>query len=979
MKLNTTLLRKEFLQRNNRCLNCGDSNHRIQDCKSKGCRNCNKPHHTSICFRSTNQGAKETPLTHGKSGRKTTTHTCVSHDTKVKEDGSLHQKPYTHRRDERVLLLVGTNVDILLDTGSELSFIDAKLSKSLNLPILEEKSLLIHKFGSEHPERQECNVITIDIFDQDGQQHSLHLHTSDILTTTLQRAKLSSEDLQFIRRNDIDLALPKKQNEIQPQILLGCDQLWTLLSTDGTQLGYIVSGLQRETTAIAHRVNTIVSPYLDNGYRETWERFWTMDSSGINEFHGQDIQQFRETIQLREDGYYVRLPWKEHQPPLPDNRAIAMKRLDSVLKSLKNNSWTMNEYDKTFKEQLKQGILEEVDENDPIDGILHYIPHQAVITPQKDTTKLRVVFDASAHYKGCPSLNEVIHQGPLIMPELYGMLLRFRIPSYVIIADVEKAFLQVRLQEADRDATRCLWIKDISKPPKGSNIVVYRFTRVTFGINASPFLLAFHLENGKDKHTKLTEEIQHNLYVDNLLLGAETIDERTKNLFNKLNMNLREFMSNNKDFVKHIQSVDLANNQVPKVLGIPWDSGKDEILLRCLLPEKESVTKRTVSQQLASIYDPIGFLVPLLLKAKVFLQSLWATDYAWDSPLQNSHRTRWLEIHPARIIVFTDASQQAIATCAYLSTTDDSYLIMAKSKLASLKGISTIPKLEMNAITIGTRLALAVFKSLRSTIPIHEIFILSDSEIALKWIQAPLDRKCLGVLVSNRCREIRKIVMEIMNNGTHIQFGHVPTHLNPADCATRGLSAHEFDTHYWWNGPEHIRRESSEWPTTMSLFRITWEDDNIVTATTTNHISHSNNETNSLLNWSIVHMTTRVMAQVLRFIKRCMSTSTTLQGYELKQAHEVLIRDFQQVTITDGVLRQCPQLNLQKDKAGIFRCYGRLDQSHLNDEEKSPIFITPKTPFSFLIIRDKHAEYHKGTAHTMAAVREQYWIPYEVY
>uniref|UniRef100_A0A1I7WRD4 DUF1758 domain-containing protein n=1 Tax=Heterorhabditis bacteriophora TaxID=37862 RepID=A0A1I7WRD4_HETBA len=807
-KLNTPHLRKTFLQKNNMCLNCGANNHQVQQCTAKRCRNCNKPHHTSTCFQSTIQRSPETPT---KKKRETVRSAIIMSN----EEESIPSTLHTKLTRKRANLLLGTattlntkenrlqQVDILLDTGSELSFIDSKLSTNLGLPTLEAKDLFIHKFGSKQVDRQPSRVTSMDIFDKDGTQHRLQLYTSDIITSPLECATLSTGDRQFITDHNINLAITKPRKHVQPQILLGCDQLWSLLSYNGAHiLGHMVTGLQKETETTYHS---------DSDEREMWERFWTMDSSGINEFNGPDTiernstnervwQQFRKTVQRRKDGYY-------HHPPLPDNRAIAMKRLAS--------------------DQLSLGIIEEVDEDSPTDGILHYVPHQAVITPQKETTKLRVVFDASAHYRGCPSLNEVIHQGPLIMPELYGMLLRFRIPSYAIIADVEKAFLQVRLQEADRDATRCLWIRDISKPPEGKNIVAYRFTRVTFGINASPFLLAatirFHLELGKEKGTP--------------------------------------------------------------VLGI--------------------VTKRTVSQQLASVYDPLGYLVPLLIQAKIFLQSLWTTNYTWDTPVDTSHRKKWLDIitdihdwkkriprrvisstAPGRIIIFTDASKDAIAACAYMQS-------------------------------------------------------------------------------------IRRIVAEITDNGAQVRFGYVPTQLNPADCATRGLAAAEFTTHYWWHGPKFIAKIVSS-----------------------NHISHSVKLENGLLDWSrldkqfpSIYRATRVVAYVLRFIQQSIAKMsavtrtriaaklrflktdklpTMLKGNELRYAYDILVRDFQKTTTTEDVLTRWKQLNLQKDAVGIIRCYGRLGRSNLNDEEKSPIFITPNTPFALLIIQDSHNEYHKGTAHTMA-------------
>lgn len=83
-------------------------------------------------------------------------------------------------------------------------------------------------------------------------------------------------------------------------------------------------------------------------------------------------------------------------------------------------------------------------------------------------------------------------------PKLYGLLFRFRIGKVAIIADVEKAFLQIRLHEDDRDATRCLWLRDHRLPPTKENIQVFRLTRITFGVLPSPFLLAetthYHLD-----------------------------------------------------------------------------------------------------------------------------------------------------------------------------------------------------------------------------------------------------------------------------------------------------------------------------------------------------------------------------------------------------------------------------------------------------------------------------------------------------
>uniref|UniRef100_A0A7I4XZY9 Reverse transcriptase domain-containing protein n=1 Tax=Haemonchus contortus TaxID=6289 RepID=A0A7I4XZY9_HAECO len=127
------------------------------------------------------------------------------------------------------------------------------------------------------------------------------------------------------------------------------------------------------------------------------------------------------------------------------------------------------------------------------------------------------------------------------------MLLRFRIPKFVVTSDLEKAFLQVRLHELNRDATRFFWVRDFEKDPEEGNLITYRFTRVTFGLNVSPFLLGatvhFHFRNAVSDKT-LEKQIREILYVDNLILAAETPEKAiqksrcTREIFAEMGMNL---------------------------------------------------------------------------------------------------------------------------------------------------------------------------------------------------------------------------------------------------------------------------------------------------------------------------------------------------------------------------------------------------------------------------------------------------------
>ena len=70
-----------------------------------------------------------------------------------------------------------------------------------------------------------------------------------------------------------------------------------------------------------------------------------------------------------------------------------------------------------------------------------------MLTPLKSTTKVHIVYDAFSKEKlGTNSLNECLHRGPVLSPDMGGLLLRFQTYSIVILAEIKKAFLQVAIQ-----------------------------------------------------------------------------------------------------------------------------------------------------------------------------------------------------------------------------------------------------------------------------------------------------------------------------------------------------------------------------------------------------------------------------------------------------------------------------------------------------------------------------------------------------
>ena len=125
----------------------------------------------------------------------------------------------------------------------------------------------------------------------------------------------------------------------------------------------------------------------------------------------------------------------------------------------------MQEYDSIIRVQLQQGIVEEVLQPDEgMEGRVHYLPHHAIVRKDKETTKGRIVYDASARATGC-SLNECLHKGPKFEQRILDILLRFRTHRVALTSDIEKAFLMVSTSESDRDVLRFLWVKNVNTDP----------------------------------------------------------------------------------------------------------------------------------------------------------------------------------------------------------------------------------------------------------------------------------------------------------------------------------------------------------------------------------------------------------------------------------------------------------------------------------------------------------------------------------
>ena len=257
-----------------------------------------------------------------------------------------------------------------------------------------------------------------------------------------------------------------------------------------------------------------------------------------------------------------------------------------------------------MKEQEALGIIQEVDEKvPPYIRSTYYMPHQAVIREDKITSKLRIVYYASSKMNG-PSLNECLEARETYFADLFGVMIRFRWHRIGIMADIEKAFLSIGIEENDRDALRFLWFTNpLSDDPK---IRKMRFPRVCFGVASSMWHLGatikHHLSKYKEDEDELVKKIEGSLYVDDFSSGCQTpeeavvLHEKARKIFLEAGMNLRKWRSNHDDVnrVMNIQSNDdkaagvaqlmlnPEDTSAVKVLGIPWNTDNDylEISLR---------------------------------------------------------------------------------------------------------------------------------------------------------------------------------------------------------------------------------------------------------------------------------------------------------------------------------------------------------------------------------------------------------------
>ena len=760
--------------------------------------------------------------------------------------------------------------------------------------------------------------------------------------------------------------------------------------------------------------------FTDKDVELRW--FWETEHIGImpEDMELSTEQQFKQNIKYddRSRRYEVQFPCKENLLEiLPDNFHICTTRLDSLLKKLNKpgNEQMLKAYNEVLSQQVKDGVIEEAP-TDSSNTVIHYLPHHGVAKKDKPSS-VRIVYDGSARSsKKSPSLNQCLEAGPSLVNNLAAVLMRFRMFEIAVVADITKAFLQISLNEDDRDLTRFLW-REEGNP--NSSMKTYRFTRVPFGLTCSPFLLhatiIHHLTQYKQRFPDIIPQLLESFYVDDMVTGADSHKEAIElanlahTIMNDANMKLSKWSSNSTEV---LEATSIANNEKVteesiKILGMLWNREDDHFTFNTsgiiALVNKLKPTKLTVLRILQKLYDPLGMLSPYLITAKLLFQELCRLDLKWDDELPENLKNQWMNwvadlynINQVKIpraikklprssfelVGFSDASKSAYAAVVYIrcktSKIATTSLIIAKSRVAPLKQL-TIPRLELLGAVLLARLLHAV-KEFLNKWHFEYIRYFTDSLNVLYWIKGP--RKWN--------RYISRRLAEIYNLSSRDQWYHCEGKHNPADFPTRGMTAGQLmESELWKNGPTWLSNPSCNLKYHLDLAPTPDCLEEEIKAVHLNITSNDAGLSNiiDLKDHSSYKRLITITSYVYMFVERNIKKKDVSLLEAKKMAEIQWIRDQQRQYYGDvlshlkGQTRKSlssikKQLDLFIDEKDVIRCAGRFKYAALPYNVKYPVLLPKKSHLTTLIIQDRHKQAkHAGIKSTLAEVRADYWLP----
>ncbi|XP_074040052.1 uncharacterized protein [Leptinotarsa decemlineata] len=472
-----------------RCFNCLSNMHDIRTCKSNVCcRWCNKRHHSLLCLME--KSTSSTPQTQTSTSNSTVGNTPAAQEVATVNCGC----GFTKRNS--VVMLATTRVEILsnrgnyhnfralLDPGSQSTFITQKAFNNLGLPKYH-LSLAVQGLG-ETKTVTSSGGVTLCI---KPYRKTSPVFTTDAVILPKICEKLPSTNISIQKWphiSNIELADPNFNCPGQIDLLLGADIFPKILLGNHlkggngepyaleTVFGYVVMG----------QFNCDASPSLNSFFckinytslENNIKKFWELESVpdvtclSLEDKMAEDLYKMS-TTRDQSGRFIVSLPFRDSPPVFSRSRCLAIRSFLALEKRLQKQPHIYKDYCSFMREYLDLNHMELISEN-KVPMKSYYIPHHCVIKPQSSTTKLRVVFNASARDPNELSLNDYLLTGPKLQRDIVTILLNFRIHKYTLCADVQKMYRMILITPDHQDYQRSKWIKPMTPVAPGTLVLI---------------------------------------------------------------------------------------------------------------------------------------------------------------------------------------------------------------------------------------------------------------------------------------------------------------------------------------------------------------------------------------------------------------------------------------------------------------------------------------------------------------------------
>lgn len=1021
-----------------RCTNCFSSRHERKDCKNRfGCRICQKRHHTMLHFdeptASSVASSSELPASTLVEQSSSTTNVSVNvarSTTKVLLATAWVQISSSSGRKQEIRAL--------LDQGSEATLLSEGLAQILRVP-RDRVEVKISGIGSaEAGVARHSTRIIIGTCDQGGPSFTTNALILPSLTKYVPNRTTSLSAWAHV--SGLKLADPGLENSAPIQLIIGAD-LYGLILLDGIRKGFAGQPIAQNTVFGWVLSGPISSPqtypssirvhfaHESSSLEHELRRFWEVEEiPQITHLTAEEIKcedHFKTSHSRTPSGQYVvRLPFKQGPPiEIGESESKARSMLSRIERRFQNKPSLAAEYVKFLRDYETLGHMEIISSNEmqSSNSTPVYLPHQAVIRENSVTTQLRVVFNASSITANGTSLNDHLLVGPKLQTDLPSLILQWRQYQYVYCADIAKMYRQILVDRRDVDFQRILW-----RSGPDTTISAYRLLTVTYGTASAPFLALRVLQqlaedDGAD-FPLAVPILRQNTYVDDCLFGADTLElakqkrDQLNSLLARGHFLLRKWASNRSELLEDIDPnshglacpKSLDNDDSLKILGMFWNPAIDQFQFQVRTDKTIPNTKRSILSTIAKLFDPLGWVTPVVITAKILMQRLWLSKCGWDECISPDLKCAWQKYYTQLPLLnqlslnrwtgqgsqaahvelhgFSDASNVAYAAVVYIrlilqSGQITTSILASKSKVAPIKPMS-IPRLELSGAVLLSKLMTFIQETMKlSDVP---CYCWTDSTIVLAWVSQHPSR--WSTFIANR-------VATIQTRLPRVEWRHVPTDQNPADCSSRGISVNELVNHeLWWTGPQWLRENPESWPhsSRSDVDSALLEEKKEITAMPA--ISHDNWDiATKFSSWNRL---LRVTSYVIRFVNRCRRINdpssfsvspTALSSNEIKTAKlfwlryiqlELFAQEISELTSKEILSRRSTIASLSPflDSEGLLRVGGRLQNSPLPYHTKHPIILKTH-PLVLSIVRDAHLRnYHAGNQLTLCTLRHEYWI-----